>query len=638
LITSAVSVTPVNATTYRIAGFNWVSGLPGSYTLAVNAAGIADPAGNIGAGGTNETWQMILETPPSPTQLAVTPDTGISAGDGLTATNAVVLSGVEPATNLTVRITDQTSGQDLGTAAISNGTNFSAALSFLATGQHHLKLTAVDAAGNVSAPVYYDLFLDITPPTASLQPVSPSLISWPVTNLLVTFSKAINTNTLTAADFTLTRDGTNAGTPTILILSSNVALVSGLAPLTAASGSYTLTLGLADVQDLAGNSSAQVASTSWQNIPANQPPVITPEPNAVAVPGASFQRLLHASDPEGNHVTFSLAPDAPAGATLDTNNLFSWTPACEQGNTTNLITVWATDDGVPAASNSMSFTITVGDCLEIGVGSTVVQTGTTGSVPLTVFSSAGVTNLSFTLDYPANRFTNWTLMPSNNTVGAASVQPVNTGQTRFHITAKANSSLQGSALLGTLSFSATPMPSAFVPLTVTNSTGVKNDNTPVAATEGRAGRVVVIGLQSLLEARLGTNAERQLILYGNPGGSYQLAYRTNLTTGHWVPVARVPMTNLWQSVAANSLLPQVYYRAWEFSANPPLLELSRPTPTNAMLLLYGTSGTNYILQTTTNLADPNGWLPLTSLILSNSFQFIPLDTLTNQARYFRARE
>jgi hypothetical protein len=57
-----------------------------------------------------------------------------------------------------------------------------------------------------------------------------------------------------------------------------------------------------------------------------------------------------------------------------------------------------------------------------------------------------------------------------------------------------------------------------------------------------------------------------------------------------------------------------------------------------MLLLYGTSGTNYILQTTTNLADPNGWLPLTSLILGNSFQFIPLDTLTNQARYFRARE
>ena len=73
LITGEVSVIPVNNTIYQVANINWAQGLPGTYDLSVNAAGISDPAGNPGAGSTNETWQLILETPPSPTHLAITP-------------------------------------------------------------------------------------------------------------------------------------------------------------------------------------------------------------------------------------------------------------------------------------------------------------------------------------------------------------------------------------------------------------------------------------------------------------------------------------------------------------------------------------------------------------------------------------
>ena len=61
----------------------------------------------------------------------------------------------------------------------------------------------------------------------------------------------------------------------------------------------------------------------------------------------------------------------PAGAAITTNGLFRWTPACDQGSSTNIITIWATDVQYPSVSNYMTFLVTVGDCVELGVGSAV---------------------------------------------------------------------------------------------------------------------------------------------------------------------------------------------------------------------------------------------------------------------------
>jgi len=635
LITSDVTVTPVNSTTWKIANFNWVVGQPGAYTLTVNAAGIADLAGNPGAGNTNETWQMVLETPPTPTNLTFVPDLGISSSDGLTSTNLIVLSGTVGASNLTVRLADQTSGQDLGTAAV-NGTNFSQTLTFT-EGQHHLRFISVDAAGNVSAPSFLDLFVDLTAPTAVIQAVSPNPINTPVTNLLVTFSKAINTNTIQAANFTLTRNGTNAGTPAIVITSSNTVVVTNLAALTAPVGSYQLTLNWTGIQDLAGNSSAGSVSTTWQAVLANQPPVITQEPNATAQPGSVFQRLIQASDPEGNNIQFSLAPGAPAGASITTNGFFTWAPTCDQGGTTNIVTIWATDDGVPSASNSMTFSISVGDCVQIQIGSAVVQVGTTGSVPVIVFSSASVTNLNFTLGYPTNRFGNWSIASSNSAIGSASAQSLNSAQAAISVVAAGGQSLQGSGILGSLLFTPLPGPSAFVPLTVVSATATKSGNSAVNSVLSNVGRVVVIGAEPLLEARVDTNSVRQLVLYGNPGASYQIGVSTNLGGTNWLPVWRVPMTNLSQSFGPSGTLPQAYYRAWRFFADPPLLDLSLPARTNVSFLLYGRNGTNYTVESATNLIPGTAWSPVTNVSMSNSFYFINAGVPTNKAAFFRAR-
>ena len=86
----------------------------------------------------------------------------------------------------------------------------------------------------------------------------------------------------------------------------------------------------------------------------------------------------------------------------------------------------------------------------------------------------------------------------------------------------------------------------------------------VGNTFGLGGRVVVIGTRPLLEAGLGSNSQRMLTLYGNPGASYQMAYSTNLLTTNWAPVWQGTMTNVSEVFQADQTPSQLFYRAWEF--------------------------------------------------------------------------
>jgi hypothetical protein len=78
----------------------------------------------------------------------------------------------------------------------------------------------------------------------------------------------------------------------------------------------------------------------------------------------------------------------------------------------------------------------------------------------------------------------------------------------------------------------------------------------------------------------------------------------------------------------------VSYRAFEFSSDPPILEMNSTTGTNVTLLLYGRAGTNYIIQATTNLGV--SWTSAKSFVLTNSFRFIGVGGPTNGMMFFRA--
>jgi hypothetical protein len=66
------------------------------------------------------------------------------------------------------------------------------------------------------------------------------------------------------------------------------------------------------------------------------------------------------SDVPANALTYSLAPGAPSGATVNpTNGVFTWTPTETQGPGTNSITMRVLDNGSPSLNSTQTFTVFV---------------------------------------------------------------------------------------------------------------------------------------------------------------------------------------------------------------------------------------------------------------------------------------
>jgi hypothetical protein len=273
--------------------------------------------------------------------------------------------------------------------------------------------------------------------------------------------------------------------------------------------------------------------------------------------------------------------------------------------------------------------------VQVSVGSTVMQIGTTSSVPVSLLSTVALTNLSFTINYPSNRFANWALAPSNAAIGDVTAGELDSSDALFNLGTRSGRVFQGPALAGNAVFSTVSNSSAFVPITIQNIQGTKSDGTLVGNTFGIGGRVVVIGSQPLLEAWMATN-HRMLTVYGNPGSSYLTLFNTNLLTTNWLAGWRIPQTNLAQVYEANEQLPQVFYRAMQFSADPPIIQMNSVSNNNLTLLLYGVSGSNYVIQTTTDLNSSSGWFPATNVTLTNSFYYIGTGGPTNKATFYRA--
>lgn len=93
----------------------------------------------------------------------------------------------------------------------------------------------------------------------------------------------------------------------------------------------------------------------------NRAPVPLPVPDQTANEGELLVVSVLADDPDLplQNLSFSLGPDAPAGASITTGGLFTWAPDETQGPGTNLITVIVADDGVPSLTATQRFTVVV---------------------------------------------------------------------------------------------------------------------------------------------------------------------------------------------------------------------------------------------------------------------------------------
>ncbi|KQP20290.1 LamG-like jellyroll fold domain-containing protein [Pseudorhodoferax sp. Leaf265] len=252
LIDAQTKVEHLSGNTYRVSGFNWVSGLEGTYEFSVSGAGLADEAGNAGTGEAGQSWLMDFHDPVAASAIKIAPDNGQSSTDMRSNQLNFTLSGQLGEAGLSVRVTDRTTGNEIGYATV-DGLNFSIAVQLDAAGIHELRVRTVDAAGNLADAVV-SVFVDVVKPTLS-EPLLHRDADGNVDRITLNFSEPIDPASLTLAALSLTRDGGAnllAGA-TLTRVSATQYVLSGLAGRTDDAGSYRFSVAMPQVRDEVGN-------------------------------------------------------------------------------------------------------------------------------------------------------------------------------------------------------------------------------------------------------------------------------------------------------------------------------------------------------------------------------------------------
>ena len=355
-------------------------------------------------------------------------------------------------------------------------------------------------------------------------------------------------------------------------------------------------------------------------------PGLDPTGSIVILSNSNTPSLLAAVAGDGvssNQVYFSLS-DLIA-ATGNTN----YVPVGAQEFTASVL---ASSSNVLAQTYSLGFTtdwligqanlVELGNYMVLGIGAASLRAGESVSLPITLNASS-ITNVAFLLDLPTDRFRSLSLQAVSPLSYSASLQPISSNTVRVELAALPGQTLQGNRQVALLNFvTASNQSSAFVPVSPRALRGLNFDGTPVNVLAARAGRLVIVGEEPLLEALRASGGNRSLALYGKPWASYAIEYTTDLSNPAWIHLLRTPMTNLVQVFSGLDTNPAlILYRAYEFAPDPPLLEAGR-VALNRSLLVYGRAGTNYSLQYATNLSGVVAWYPQLRFTLTNSFQHL----------------
>jgi hypothetical protein len=270
---------------------------------------------------------------------------------------------------------------------------------------------------------------------------------------------------------------------------------------------------------------------------------------------------VHATDPNGYQLTYSLGSNAPPGASIDpTNAVFDWLPTRANAETTNLITVVVTDDATPPLSASQTFQIIVLDYLDVALGTTNLQAGQSAEIPIYVDSSDGMTNLAFTVQVPPNTLTNFSLASTSSQVASVSLQN-QISNVLVTFSTKPGQSLQGTQLLSQLSFVAlSNVPSAFVALPAQNMSALKPNGAAYNNYIGHPGLVELVENQSLVLGTASSNSNATLTFFGKVGANYQLQGTANIFNPSWLPVLSYTQTNSVITIQVPTTRLMFYYR------------------------------------------------------------------------------
>jgi len=346
--------------------------------------------------------------------------------------------------------------------------------------------------------------------------------------------------------------------PVVSYVSPAATATLALHPATNAFGTATITVSVND-----GGTTNATTSQNF-NVTVNQviqvPDTLT---NAIVSPNQVFRFVLNTPATNGHRISFALDASAPTGAKIATKHGITslvWVPSPAQASTTNLIVIQVTDNTTPSLSTNEAVQVVVLDYMAVIGGCTAVQAGQSGSLPISLATSDGVTNLSFTLDFPTSAFSTPSLTLASPSTTAGSVQ-LNGTNLLVQIRTLSGQVLTGSNLVAQINYQASSsQPSAFINLGVRNVAGKKPSGAGYVDNYSQLARIAVVNDKALLESTL-SNSTRVLRLYGKVGFNYQLQSSTNLLSPtSWIPVVTYPQTNVSQSLNVGSSNPLIFYR------------------------------------------------------------------------------
>ena len=422
----------------------------------------------------------------------------------------------------------------------------------------------VDDGGTVSNTVIRSFTVTVAPPD---NPPSIDLLS----DIVVTENAGRQTVQLTG----ISSGSTNANVAlSIVAVSSNPSLIpnptvnyvspssSGslsFTPTTNSFGTARITIAITDNQPTNNYSSVSFQVTVNQAVP-----VAGLLASAVIAPNSTFRFEVPLPATNNDKVSVALAAGAPTGAQIigrKGNSWLVWTPTMSQASSTNLIGIKITDSSNPALSTNEMVQVIVEDYLALTIGSASVQAGQSGSVWLGLSSSDGVTNLSFTVPWPATALANPSLSISAAGVAASSLR-MQGSNVVVSLQMSASQVLQNSNLLGTISFqSQTTQPSGYLSLPIASLAAVKPSSQPYATSFPTAGQVAIVNNLAMLQAKVASGPSRSLNVLGKVGNTYQLQYATNFGPGTiWAPLLTYSQTNISQNISVDPATPNAFYR------------------------------------------------------------------------------
>ncbi|HKS38430.1 MAG TPA: hypothetical protein VJW76_14650, partial [Verrucomicrobiae bacterium] len=272
--------------------------------------------------------------------------------------------------------------------------------------------------------------------------------------------------------------------------------------------------------------------------------------------------------------------------------------------------------------------------LMVGVGSTVLRAGDSGSVPVSLSASGTLGIVNFTFDVPPGRLTNLTIQSLSPAI-QTTIQPASATQWQVTLAFQAGKTLTGTQKVAQINFTAVAsQSSAFVPLQLVAIDGRHGDSSSFATQFGQSGRITVVAGQPLLEAQFVAGG-RQLILYGVPGATYQIQIATSLGDRDWSDWTSVSLTNLSQVISGVSSPPVSFFRALQVQRSR--LEIQFVPGGTPILLLHGTPGSSYQVEIASSLAGGGNWTTWARVPLVGASQIIP-GAIPPGGAFFRAYE